>query len=513
MVTQFFVHVPAGAARNLSLGLRHSVWGWKDEALAKRNNLLGGATNRELAQRIREGDVIVFGHRGPDPRAEESAYPQGIFSEVHLAIARRRLYRDAQTVWPDELYPNRVDLEFIQSGKDWGAAELSRAGMAALRVSANAKGVPVPSDEARIPVLGEAHGLSLPGNGASQSHEGPPPWTIAPGNVLRRSEIHSRYGGSVYGGVEPSRTTPNVMIYTDPHAGESYGYVFDGWSHTESGVFYYCGHGQVGDQDPYTNRNAAILRHLHESRALRLFSTLDGKNAAPGGKRQQYVGEFRVDPEHPFEFQKAPDRNGDSRRVVVFRLLAIEADREGESASYSDLHFGGDVSVEAPTLPPPVATPAAADALEAAVDYIDSENHTVMETVHPPRAGHNIVKFEAKLVSEWEHRLRSQGHELVRARISIDGEKGDLVTDTLDLTAGILYEAKSSAERSTVRLALGQLWDYLRFLPGFTGSLLLTEEPTPDVRRLVKSAGFGLVYKKLGTWAVVSPSQQPVLNP
>jgi hypothetical protein len=51
-----------------------------------------------------------------------------------------------------------------------------------------------------------------------------------------------------------------------------------------------------------------------------------------------------------------------------------------------------------------------------------------------------------------------------------------------------------------VRLAIGQLYDYLRFVPEATGRLLLPEEPSDDVKRLIRSCGFGLTYRRLGSW-------------
>jgi hypothetical protein len=56
---------------------------------------------------------------------------------------QRTLYQDDNTVWPDDVYPNRVDLQFIREEVDIGAEVLSAAGMEALRLSANKQGVPV----------------------------------------------------------------------------------------------------------------------------------------------------------------------------------------------------------------------------------------------------------------------------------------------------------------------------------------------------------------------------------
>lgn len=151
-----------------------------------------------------------------------------------------------------------------------------------------------------------------------------PTWRIPIGRVTTRSDVKAEYGGSIYGGIEPSNTSPNVMVYSDPSEGEQHGYQFDGWVDGEPGVFLYTGEGRYGDQQ-LTEGNRAILEHERDERVLRLFFTLEGPSQ-PGGKLQRYVGAFRVDPQSPYEWRTAPDSDGTLRKVVVFRLVADEVD-------------------------------------------------------------------------------------------------------------------------------------------------------------------------------------------
>jgi hypothetical protein len=89
----------------------------------------------------------------------------------------------------------------------------------------------------------------------------------------------------------------------------------------------------------------------------------------------------------------------------------------------------------------------------------------------------------------------------------VPSERHSLVTDTYDVTAGTLYEAKSGTDRATVRLGVGQLFDYLRFMPqATTGALLLPAEPSADVKQLVQHCGFRLVYRQLGSWVDSIPN-------
>jgi hypothetical protein len=49
-------------------------------------------------------------------------------------------------------------------------------------------------------------------------------WAIPVGAILSRRARGERYGGGLYGGIEPSATTANVFLYSDKSAGTAYGY-------------------------------------------------------------------------------------------------------------------------------------------------------------------------------------------------------------------------------------------------------------------------------------------------
>ena len=54
-------------------------------------------------------------------------------------------------------------------------------------------------------------------------------WSLAIGETLSRRERNQRFGGALFGGIQPSSTTPNIFIYSDPSKGERFGYNYDGW--------------------------------------------------------------------------------------------------------------------------------------------------------------------------------------------------------------------------------------------------------------------------------------------
>lgn len=59
-------------------------------------------------------------------------------------------------------------------------------------------------------------------------------WALESGESIRRVDLHKRYGGNRQGGISPSRSSPNLMIFTDP-SGHQYGYR-DSWD--EKGIFH-----------------------------------------------------------------------------------------------------------------------------------------------------------------------------------------------------------------------------------------------------------------------------------
>lgn len=349
-------------------------------------------------------------------------------------------------------------------------------------------------------------------------------WMYDEGDIALRSDIHATYGGSTYGGIEPSRTSPNVMIYTDPQQGALNGYDYDGWDANDPNVFYYTGEGRHGDQT-MREGNKAILNHETDGRALRLWETLE-EPAQVGGKRQRYVGEFYVDAAAPYRMAPAPDAAGDRRQVIVFRLVrAGEEPAAVPAAPPSSGALAEAHSTGAQTTRHENSRSAASDATEASaagddlaahgpdddftgdadVSIVPSEQNTALEFELAPSTGKIAKREEAQLVAHFETWLRNRSHHPQRLRIEIPGERHELVTDTYDTTDGVLYEAKSKSDRASVRLAIGQLLDYLRFAPEASGSILLPDEPTTDVKRLVHSVGFGLTYRKLGSW-VTEPS-------
>lgn len=139
------------------------------------------------------------------------------------------------------------------------------------------------------------------------------------------------------------------------------------------------------------------------------------------------------------------------------------------------------------------------------VELVPPEASAVIEYAVAPRSGEKARRDESQLVKQLEAWLTAEGRQVRRARIRPIGESNHLVTDTYDVDLKVLYEAKSSSDRATVRLAVGQLLDYLRFLPGAVGVVLLPDEPSYDLQAFVAACGLGVTYPSDGRWIQLPP--------
>jgi hypothetical protein len=288
-------------------------------------------------------------------------------------------------------------------------------------------------------------------------------WTLEPGTSIERTVLQARYGGRTQGGIGPSRKTPNVLIFSDPVAGEPHGY-YDGWQ--ADGCFHYTGEGQRGDQQMKSG-NAAIFNHMEEGRALRVFEGARGVVT--------YVGEFELDQERPFYRTDAPETgDGPLREVIVFQLRPKNvAPRKPTSKLAAVLAEPG--SQEVPI----------------------EQQQTERAYVAPSHEPYEAERREQRLVLDLEGHLRRLGHEVARQRIVPETEARPLFTDLYDATTGTLVEAKGTVERGAIRMAIGQLADYKRFVAGGEPkhlAVLLPKAPRPDLIKLLASQGIELIY-------------------
>ncbi|MGW5146370.1 hypothetical protein [Rhodococcus koreensis] len=106
------------------------------------------------------------------------------------------------------------------------------------------------------------------------------------------------------------------------------------------------------------------------------------------------------------------------------------------------------------------------------------------------------TKAEAELVARFAAHLEMMGRTVQGYRIQPEGVLAPLFVDIHDATTNHLYEAKASASREAVRMALGQLLDYRRsFVAQPAISVLLPERPVEDLLKLLAENGVGCIYE------------------
>ncbi len=190
-------------------------------------------------------------------------------------------------------------------------------------------------------------------------------WDIEIGETLPRRELHARHGGAWYGGMEPAVASNSVFLFTNPSQGEAFGYKYDGWQ--PDGTFHYTGDGQVGTQNPAQGGNAALLAAASKGRTVRLFRS--------EGTLTTYLGAFELLDDPPYFTAPAPDREGNLRDVLVFRLSPV-----------------GDVLRDQSDVAPPPPF----DVLALPLEALDVDNYERQRPQEPREA----VRREAALVAD-----------------------------------------------------------------------------------------------------------------
>ncbi|MGA5360643.1 restriction endonuclease [Streptomyces purpurascens] len=284
-------------------------------------------------------------------------------------------------------------------------------------------------------------------------------WDLQPGDVIERKQLHSKFGGRTQGGIGPSAKTPNVMIFTDPIAGEKHGY-YDGWM--PDGLFHYSGEGQAGDQRMISG-NASILNHSAEGRSLRVFQGARGNVT--------YLGEFVTAGWYEADAPETGD--GPLRKVIVFKLRPVDT----------------------PPAEPGTKLGRLLESQQETVVEIDVERHETEKTfVDPNREPYEAERKESKLVQNFSAYLRTRGHRVSRQRIVPDGETRPLLTDLYVPDLRLLIEAKGSVTRESLRMAVGQLIDYNRFVGARRSAVLVPSRPRADLVKLVETAGQSIIW-------------------
>ena len=80
------------------------------------------------------------------------------------------------------------------------------------------------------------------------------------------------------------------------------------------------------------------------------------------------------------------------------------------------------------------------------------------------------------------------------------GEVEPLYTDLFDKSTGELIEAKGTISRPAVRMAIGQLADYSRFVEHSSRAVLLPSEPRADLTALLLGLDIACIWEAGEGW-------------
>ncbi|MEV0593156.1 hypothetical protein [Nonomuraea cavernae] len=309
--------------------------------------------------------------------------------------------------------------------------------------------------------------------------------SIKPGQIVTRAEMTAIVGGGSQGGIIPSATTNNILLYSDHDSGAQFGY-YDGWlaeGDADGPLFEYTGAGRIGDQT-FTGPNKAVLHHVDTQKALHVFIAV---GVVPGTKTKthRYLGQFQLDDQQPYVIRRAPDEKGDLRWAIVFNLRPIGTVQR---------------TTQDQIPPAPRTTALRVPAEETTSKLVAPETNTKFRSRRPAVPKTEAQRREAQLTDDYMAYLKTQHHVVERFQIKIKGLTSTFFTDIYDSTANILYEAKSSSSRDAVRMAIGQLFDYRRHVLPIEPllAILLPAEPHNDLQDLLASLDIKLIYPKGG---------------
>lgn len=290
------------------------------------------------------------------------------------------------------------------------------------------------------------------------------------GSVLTRAELNKQYGGGIQGGMLTPAGGQLMFLFSDPAAGEQYGYKYDGWVTESETVFDYTGEGAENDQQ-MIRRNETLRRSLNEDRGVHLFLA-EGYISGTQTRTHRYVGQFETDPETGWRYEPASDRYGNPRNVIVFTLTRVGAAPAADPNA--DQHMAGRITG------PLTVTEVPAEQTRA--EIVHRAETAAMETTRTER--------------QLEDRLREALYVDLRLAIQPAGSSTTLYTDVWDPEERELFEVKSSASRQSIRMAVGQLLDYRRYITGNepTCVVVVPEDPGEDLRQFVLGVGMDLMF-------------------
>lgn len=124
------------------------------------------------------------------------------------------------------------------------------------------------------------------------------------------------------------------------------------------------------------------------------------------------------------------------------------------------------------------------------------KQHTESALIPPNQNWRIAQRREAKLVAAYSRAMKEKSISIRARHFALDGRER-LRCDAYDETRNNLIEAKSNVLRGSIRMAIGELADYARFLVALAPRLavLLPERPSADLEKLLSNQKIAIVWK------------------
>jgi len=301
----------------------------------------------------------------------------------------------------------------------------------------------------------------------------------SPGESFSRSEMHSKVGGSFRHGMTSCNKGADFLLFYDTKNSKKFGY--DKWEGAQAdGTFHYTGQGTKGDQK-LTRSNKQLLLANQNGLPIHL---IESRNGLCTYLSQVVLGSPNFFMRTAKDVEQLEDRN-----VFVFNLIPILMSQ--------DLDVQLHQSHEVTGLDKPWVSPS-------------FEPTSKVEKLWP---GGEISREENKLQGEFGLYLNNLGHEVFNHEFIFSGFRGSLKPDFWIESMGLVVEAKPSAAREFVRLAIGQVLDYanLAQIEGkpMNPAILLPNRPTTDLLGLMAKLHITVIYKNVNDFIFMynSPTQ------
>jgi hypothetical protein len=231
-----------------------------------------------------------------------------------------------------------------------------------------------------------------------------------------------------------------------------------------------------------------------------LLRTADGVTV----QAPKSFGSYRLlDPFVELEGARLPSFNGVTNQAWAMYELRREKPANARICRWLDRRLGK------PAKPSKLSTtkPKAAAGKARPTSLPTTEPYLVVTK----SAAKQVARAEAKLVRRYADWLVKNDNRHVvpfslPVAFSVDGVRGHVACDLYDEDERIMIEAKSATDRHSIRVAIGQLYDYSHLMRKIRGktvrrAVLIPERLDPDMEEFLKSLRIASIWKHGSSFA------------